>query len=167
MNIKFTALNILLTFALMLMSASASSSMADITVSVTVTASNCKINENQSVKAEFGSIQINKLTDARADVPVTISCDEEPAGTVSMAIIGTGTSFNSQALQTDVSGLGITLTSPSSTLLNLNTYYDINSIGMTGKTGTFNLKARLVSDANTELKGGEFNATATLVIQVS
>lgn len=128
---------------------------------------NCEVNSNQPIKAEFGTIQINELSKATANVPVSVTCDVEPEGTVLMAIIGSGTSFNSQALQTDVSGLGITLASPSSTLLDLNTYYDVTTLGLAGKTGSFNLTAHLLSDGNTELKGGEFNATATLAVQIS
>ena len=128
---------------------------------------NCEVNSNQPITAEFGTIQINELSNATANVPVSITCDVEPEGTVSVAIVGTGTSFNSQALQTDVSGLGITLTSPSTTLLDLNTYYDVTTLGLAGKTGSFNLTAHLLSDGITELKGGEFNATATLAVQIS
>ncbi|MBM7016680.1 fimbrial protein [Enterobacter cloacae] len=146
----------------------AKTTTTNVTVTVTVTASNCRVNENSAVKAEFGTVQISELSKAMTSVPVTIACDEIPQGTLSMAIQGTGTSFNAQALKTNVSGLGITLTSPSSKALDLNTYYDVTStFGLTGKTGTFKLAAKLVSDGKTELAGGEFNASATLVIQVS
>lgn len=169
MNIKRTALYAIFSGALALSGqTSADLSEANVKVSVTVTANNCRVNENQIVKAEFGTVQISELSKASASVPVTISCDEVPAGTLSMEIKGSGTSFNGQALKTDVSGLGITLTSPSSNELDLNTFYDVTStFGLTGKTGTFNLKAHLISDGKTELAGGEFNASATLVMQVS
>ncbi|HGU9824258.1 TPA: fimbrial protein [Enterobacter cancerogenus] len=142
--------------------------METVTVTLAVTANNCRVNENGSVKAEFGTVQISELSKASTTVPVTIACDEVPKGALSMAIKGTGTSFDAQALKTDVTGLGITLTSPSSEKLELNTYYDVTStFGLTSKTGSFNLTANLVSDGKTELAGGEFNASATLVIQVS
>lgn len=170
MNIKRTALYTIFSGALALVSgqASADSSTTNITVNVTVTANNCRVNENQTVKAEFGTVQISELSKASASVPVTVACDDVPAGTLSMAIKGTGTSFNAQALKTDVTGLGITLTSPSSKALNLNTFYDVTStFGLTSKTGTFKLTAHLTSDGKTVLAGGEFNASATLVMQVS
>lgn len=170
MNIKRAALCAIFLGALLLKtgSAFADSATANITVTVTVTANNCRVNENQSVKAEFGTVQISELSKASANVPVTVACDEVPAGTLSMAIKGTGTSFNTQALKTDVAGLGITLTSPSSMALDLNKFYDVTStFGLSGKTGTFNLTAHLTSDGKTELAGGEFNASATLVMQVS
>lgn len=146
----------------------ADSTTTNITVTVTVSANNCRVNENQAVKAEFGTVQVSELSKASANVAVTVACDEVPAGTLSMAIKGTGTSFNAQALETDVPGLGITLTSPLSTTLDLNTFYDVtDTFGLSSKTGSFNLTAHLASDGKTELTGGEFNASATLVMQVS
>lgn len=170
MKIKRAVFHSLAMFTLILLSANAMAdkSLTTVTVTVTVSANNCRVNENQTVKAEFGTVQISELSKASANVPVTIACDEVPAGTLSMAIKGTGTSFNTQALKTDVAGLGITLTSPSSQALDLNTFYDVTStFGLTGKTGTFKLTAHLTSDGKTELAGGEFNASATLVMQVS
>ncbi|ELE9730704.1 fimbrial protein [Enterobacter kobei] len=170
MNIKCTPIAIFLLALLILMSlsAQADTSMANITVTVTVAESNCRVNDNNAVKAEFGSVQISELSKASASVPVTIACDELPTSTLSMAIKGTAASFDAQALETDVPGLGITLITPSSETLDLNTYYDVaKTFGLTGKTGSFNLTAHLTADGKTELPGGEFNAAATLVIQVS
>lgn len=170
MSMKRALLRLVLSGALAVISghAFADISLANLTVKVTVAATNCQINGNQAVKAEFGTVQTSELSKATTTIPVTVACDEIPAGTLSMAIKGTETSFNEQALQTDVSGLGITLTSPSSELLDLNTYYDVtNTFGLTNKTGTFNLTAHLTSDGKTDLAGGEFNASATLVMQIS
>ncbi|EDW1731966.1 fimbrial protein [Salmonella enterica subsp. enterica] len=170
MNMKRSILCVILPLSLVFTSlqTAADTSMANINVTVIVTANNCQINANQAVTVEFGTVQISNLSEATADVPVTIACDEEPQGTLSMAIKGTETSFNAQALQTDITGLGITLDSPASKKLDLNTYYDVGStFGLTGKNGSFNLVAHLTSDGKTELASGEFNASATLVIQVS
>lgn len=171
MNLKRTVLITFLSGGLALLASEqvpADSATANIAVTVTVTANNCRVNENQSVKAEFGTVQISELSTATSNVPITIACDQIPQGTLAMAIKGTSTSFNVQALKTDVSGLGITLTTPSSKTLDLNTFYDVTStFGLAGKTGTFNLTAHLTSDGKTELAGGEFNASATLVMQVS
>lgn len=170
MSMKRAVLYVLLLGMLVMVSGytSAATTTSNVTVTVTVKASNCRVNENQTVKAEFGTVQISELSKASASVPVTIACDEVPAGTLSMAIKGTGTSFNAQALETDVSGLGITLTSPSSKQLNLNNFYNVtDTFGLSSKTGSFNLTAHLTSDGKTELAGGDFNASATLVIQVS
>lgn len=139
-----------------------------INVSVTVMESSCSINDGKTITVDFGSVMINQITEATARVPITISCDEVPSGTLSMAVNGTASSFNTKALETDVSDLGITLTSPSSQILDLNTFYDVSdTFGLTSKVGSFNLTAHLISKDSSVLTGGEFNASATLVLQIS
>lgn len=144
---------------------------ATVNVSVTVLANTCSVNKNQAISVEFGSVQVNQLAASTAIVPVTIACDSTPGGTVSMKIKGTASSFDSQALATNISGLGIKLESSKSSqneTLELNSYYDVaKDFGLTSKTGTFDLKALLISDGNTNLAGGEFSASATLVLQMS
>ncbi|HIF2548593.1 TPA: fimbrial protein [Salmonella enterica] len=145
------------------------SSTSNLTVKVEVTQDNCKINNDETRVVEFGAMLIYDLDKAVQDVPIDITCDEEPQGTLSLAINGSSSTFNSRAVQTDVPGLGITFTAPESeTLLDLNTYYDVSKLfGMSSKMGSFTLKAHLVRDGETQLKGGEFNASATLLWQVS
>lgn len=146
----------------------ANTTQSTVTVKVTVTANNCRINENQPVKAEFGTVQTDNLSAASADVPVTIACDEVPAGTISMSVNGTASTFNTNAIQASITGLGVTLETEQGTLIKPNTFYNVSdTFGLTSKTGVFNLKAGLTSDGKTELPGGEFNASATLVLQVS
>ncbi|MFP2240620.1 fimbrial protein [Pseudescherichia vulneris] len=169
-NMKRTTLSFILSGALILLSghAFASTSTANLSVTVTVAATNCWVNGNQAVRMEFGTVQTSELSKATANVPVTIACDEAPQGTVSLAIKGTGSSFNTQALKTNVPGLGITLASPFAKVLDLNTYYEVsNTFGLSSKVGSFNLTAHLVSDGKTELTGGDFNASATLIMLVS
>ncbi len=143
-------------------------STTNITVNVTIEANNCRVNENQSVSVEFGSVLVDQISKVTEKVPVTIACDNIPASTLSMAINGTASSFNEQALQTDVSDLGIIFSSPQSETLKLNTFYDVSkTFGLTSKTGTFYLTAHLAQNDQSTLPGGEFNASATLVIQIS
>lgn len=140
----------------------------NITINVTVTAGNCRINENQPVTAEFGTVQTDSLSMASADVPVTIACNEVPAGTISMSINGTASTFDTNAIQANIKGLGVTLETEQGTMIKPNTFYNVSdTFGLMSKTGSFNLKAGLISDEKTELPGGEFNASATLVLQVS
>lgn len=143
-------------------------SAVNVNVNVTIEANNCRINENKPVTVEFGTVLVDQITKATAKVPITIACDIVPSGTLSMAINGTASSFNKQALQTDISGLGITLSSPKSEVLELNTYYDVSKyFGLTSKTGSFDLMAHITQDDKVTLSGGEFNASATLVLQIS
>lgn len=149
----------------------ADSNSLAINISGTISESSCTVNANGTVAAEFGSVQTDELSSATASVPVTISCEGTPSGTVSMEIKGTTSTFNRQALATDTPGLGITLGSTGTTqygILDLNKFYDVTSaFGLTNKTGSFTLTAYLTSDGTTKLAGGEFNATATLVLQMS
>lgn len=149
----------------------ADSMSLNINVSGTISESSCTVNANGTVGAEFGVVQTDSLSSATASVPVTISCEGTPSGTVSMEIKGDPSTFDAQALATDTPGLGITLGSTNSSqdgVLELNTFYDVTSaFGLTNKTGSFKLTAFLTSDGTTKLAGGEFNATATLVLQMS
>ncbi|ENY5536620.1 fimbrial protein [Salmonella enterica] len=143
-------------------------SAVSVNVNVTIEANNCRVNENKPVTAEFGTVLVDQIAQAKVKVPIVVACDIVPNGTLSMAIKGTESSFNKQALQTDVSGLAITLSSPKSEILDLNTYYDVTkSFGLTSKTGSFDLIAQLTQDNKVDLSGGEFNASATLVLQIS
>ena len=131
-------------------------------------APNCRINEDQPVKAEFGTIQTDSLSAASADVPVTIACDFVPSGTLSISIDGTVSDFNTDAIQSDIEGLGVTLQTEQGEVITPNKYYNVSKdLGLTSKVGSLTLKAGLTSDGETELPGGEFNASATLVLQVS
>lgn len=155
-------------FTLISFEAKADQSMVSLNVSVTVVVNNCQINSNQPVKAEFGTVLIDDIGKSTADIPVTVTCDSKPSGTLTMAINGDGSTFNKDALKTDTEGLGITIFSPYSKALKLNTFYDVSKdMGLFSKTGTFHLKAGLVSDGKTALNGGDFNASATLIVQVN
>lgn len=143
-----------------------------VTVSGTISESTCTVNNNAAVSVEFGTVSMTALKGASASVPVTVDCaGQTPSGTLKMAFTGDTVSFSSTALKTSVDGLGITLTPPSGAsagqgVLTPGTYYDVTTLGLTATTGTVNLTAGLVSDGTTTLTGGEFTASATLVLQM-
>lgn len=139
-----------------------------LTVSATIIDSACHIESNSGI-VEFGVIQIDELASAKVKIPVTIACDSAPSGTVSVELKGSQSIFDANSLATDVPGLGIVFNkeSTSSDSLKLNEFYDVSSaFGLKSKVGTFYLSASLVSDGTTKINGGEFNASATLVLQV-
>lgn len=143
-------------------------STSDVTVYINLLAESCRINENQPVKAEFGTIQTNNLSAASADVPVTIACDDVPSGTISILLAGIVSDFNADAIQSNVAGLGITVKTEQGKVITPNKSYNVSEdLGLTSKTGSLRLKAGLISDGKTVLPGGEFNASATLVLIVS
>lgn len=131
----------------------------------------CKVNNGKAISVEFGTIPVNELTSATKTFPVTITCANSPSGTVELQIKGTASSFDSRALATDVTGLGVSLSHVAASsygFLDLNTFYDVTTtFGLTSKKGTFNLTAKLTTDGTTTFSGGDFNASATLVMQMS
>lgn len=151
--------------------ADTSSPSLNINISGTVVANACTVNDGNPVTVEFGAVPVNQIDVTSQDVQLNLTCDTPPTGTVSMEINGTASAFDTRALATDVDGLGIILGSKGSTqygVLDLNTFYEVDkTFGLTAKTGTFTLHASLTSDGKNQFTGGEFNASATLVIQVS
>ncbi|WP_338459072.1 fimbrial protein [Pantoea sp. Nvir] len=113
-------------------------------------------------------MQTSNLSAASADVPVTIACDDVPSGTVSVSLTGTVSDFNADAIQSNVAGLGITVKTEQGHVITPNKFYNVSEdLGLTSKTGSLTLKAGIISDGKTVLPGGEFNASATLVLTVS
>lgn len=151
--------------------AGTSSPSLNINISGTVVANACTVNDGNPVIVEFGNVPVNQINVTGQDISLTLTCDTPPTGTVAMEINGTASAFDAQALATDVSGLGIVLGSKGTTqygVLDLNTFYEVDkAFGLTAKTGTFTLHASLTSDGKSQFTGGEFNASATLVMQVS
>lgn len=143
-----------------------------VTVSGTISESPCRINNNAAVSVEFGTVIVGALKGASASVPVTVDCaGQTPSGTLKLAFTGDTVSFSTTALKTSVDGLGITLSPPSGApagpgALTPGTYYDVTTLGLKAAGGTINLTAGLVSDATATLTGGEFTASATLVLQM-
>lgn len=149
--------------------ATADQSMVAVALSVTLLASNCQINNNLPVEASFESVPVNKLSQKTVSVPISIACDGDAVPvTLMMAVKADPAPFNADALGTGIGGLGITLSSPKAEKLHLNTFYDVRkTFGLTSGTGTFNLTAHLVSDDKVKLAGGDFSASATLVLQAN
>lgn len=146
--------------------------MSNLTVSVNVVSSPCKINGGKAIDVEFGDVNTFSLKSVKAIFPVTINCSGQTlSGGLGLVFNGDTTNFSSTALKTSVDGLGITITPSSGTSagqgeLTPDTYYDLATLGLTATTGTVNLVAGLVSDGSTTLSGGEFTASATLVLQM-
>lgn len=138
----------------------------------TLQAVSCQINNNQPVAVEFGTVQADNLAAATASLALTVDCTGAVSSNgVSVAVTGDETGFSSQALKTSTDGLGVTLTPPTGSAigqspLNIGTYYNMTMLGLSSATGTVNLTAGLVSDGTTSLTGGEFTATATLVLKM-
>lgn len=138
-----------------------------------------------SVNVEFGTVQVDKIsastttrsattrsTDSGVEnFSLTVNC----TGSVSdlqFRLNGTASAFNSFALETDVSGLGVVVAplggneitdTSGSTVANIlpGTWYVLKN-----GAGTYSLTAILVKNTSATFTGGEFNATATLSLQI-
>ena len=124
----------------------------------------CKINNNQaSPQVEFGSDVRTDLIDGvkyRAkEVPVTVTCDRKPGGAIQFSLTGTASSFDTAALKTDVTGLGIKIYNGTKAI-------DINSWGDINYDEPLNLIAVPVKLSGVTLQGGEFSATGTLIMRL-
>lgn len=142
-----------------------------VTISGTIMANACQVNQGQAITVDFGTVRVSDLASTKKTIPLTITCDEAPSGTVSFEVKGAASAFDARALATDTAGLGVNLSYVSQAgygFLDLNTFYDVSkTFGLTSKTGSFDLTAGLTSDGTTAFAGGDFNATATLVMKIS
>lgn len=141
-----------------------SASAVNFNVKVNVTAVVCHINDDiDTPTIEFGDVRTDLIDGSKyaQPLPVTISCEGgTPSGGVEYMIKGDVSSFNSTSLKTDTAGLGINVLNSDNTPLGINQW-----IGATPEQ-TLNLKVVPVKDNTTQFSGGEFSATATLVIQM-
>lgn len=145
--------------------AALSNPSATVKVQVKVLEVPCHINGDSDVSVEFGTVLSNKLESVSKDIPLSITCDNTPNGNVNLEVKGNPTSFDATALATDVDDLGVVFYSVSNKLLKLNNAYNVSEISGTGEnTGSFNIVGKLVKSSNGALSGGEFSASATLIL---
>lgn len=122
-----------------------------------------------AVDVDFGEV---KLSDASATTPgdtaketfsLVIDCTNGFTGEVQYRFKGTGTSFNQQAFETDVPGLGIIITDMQGTPSNIkpDIWYTFSS-----GNGSHEMAASLVRDPGATISGGDFNATTTIEVQI-
>ncbi|KAB8312815.1 fimbrial protein [Erwinia endophytica] len=120
----------------------------------------CHISNDQVIEISFGNVGVNKIDGERYKQPISYQLEcEDPDATAAliMTLKGTQTSFNTSAITTSVSGLGIELLQNGSpATLNQGFTIDYNSPPT--------LEAVPVSSGAT-LQEGTFSATATLLAE--
>lgn len=120
----------------------------------------CQVNADKPVNVEFGDEVITDLIDGDhyvQDVPAEIKCSDDYDGSLDFQIKGNAISFDAAALETSVADLGVKL------MMN-DTPMEINkSYTVTAQT-PIAIKAAPVKAIGATLPGGEFTATATLLI---
>lgn len=124
----------------------------------------CKINNDvASPDIDFGSDVRTDLIDGKAyhakELPVKVTCDHKPGGTIQFSVTGTPSDFDSGALKTSIDGLGIKIYNGTDAM-------DINSWGDINYDEPLNLIAVPIKSKLVNLPGGDFSATATLVMRL-
>ena len=119
----------------------------------------CIINGGQKIDIDFGEVMSTRIDGTAYKMPVsyTIECDKMPSKAMKMSVEGNPASFDSQSLSTNIDGLGIAIILDGSKL-------------PIGETVNFEypnapqFSVVPVRDMTKALKGGDFEATATLLI---
>ncbi|MBK0469657.1 fimbrial protein [Klebsiella aerogenes] len=145
-------------------SATSSNPSTTVKVSVKVQEVPCHINNDKEVSVEFGTVLSSKLDSVAKQIPLEITCDNAPTGTVKFKIKGNSAAFDSSALLTDVDVLGVKFYSSSDSLMKLNETYDVSSLSKSIVISNFCIVAKLTKKDGATLSGGEFNSSATLVL---
>ncbi|AHG19163.1 hypothetical protein Z042_05700 [Chania multitudinisentens RB-25] len=120
----------------------------------------CTINNNQTIQVDFGNEVMTTRIDGvnyKQAITYSLSCDIQKSNNLKMSIQGTAATFNSALLRTDKNGLGIALYHGAQPL-NANTWFNYTYPSKP------ELYAVLVKQSGVTLTGGEFAASATLLI---
>ncbi|EOL8944464.1 fimbrial protein [Cronobacter dublinensis] len=155
-------------FSVVLFSAAASpavladSNTATITVRVTVNSVPCKVNNNQAIDVDFGNNVITSDVAKGAyekSVNYALDCSNaDAAKTLKMRIAGTGATFDSKVLKTNISTLGIKIKADGADFpLNTN-------LALASKSSKPALTALLVQQSGAKLPTGSFSAGATMTV---
>ncbi|MDU9414384.1 fimbrial protein [Pseudomonas sp. zfem005] len=142
--------------------AQAASTTFKVTVTV-VARPNCVINGNKPIEVDFGEVVTTKINGSNYRVPVTygLQCTGTNNKRLALRIAGAPATFDAAALRTSVDGLGIRLYVDDE-LLDVNS--GSHSFDYSTKPALFAVPVR---QANTQLRGGEFTAAATLKVEYS
>lgn len=128
-----------------------------------ISAPACKINNDQpSPEVEFGNLRIDLIdgvTYGAQKLPVIVTCDSQPGSTIQFSMTGTAASFDTAALESNVSNLGIKMYNGSQAVI-INSWIDIDY------DEPLNLTAVPIKRSGSTLFGGQFAVTGTLVMRL-
>ncbi|MBH2669683.1 fimbrial protein [Serratia marcescens] len=129
-----------------------------VTVKVTVVAPPpCVINGNRTIEVDFDEVMIAQIDGKNYRMPVnySLSCSGQSKNAMKLQVQGTGAAFDTTALKTNKTGLGIQLQQGSSKLA-LNSWLNFTY------PNTPELWAVPVKQSGVTLSVGEFTAGATM-----
>lgn len=134
---------------------------SQVNVSVKIVKPPCKINNNQVIYVNFGNSVITTKIDGRYNrIPIqyTIDCKSATSPNLKMTISGNGADFDKKVLETDNYNLGVALYNGTSQFI-------LNSTVSFNLANSLKLEAVLVKRKDSVLRGGKFNASATMAIE--
>ncbi|WP_315139365.1 fimbrial protein [Achromobacter marplatensis] len=120
----------------------------------------CIINDNQPISIPFGDVQITRIDGQykMTVIPYTLDCKRAGSYALKMKISGDSADFNTNLLSIPTqSSLGIAL-KRGTTNIALNDWFSLNPASPP------TLQAVLVAHGTGEITGGEFSASATMVV---
>ncbi|MCW7548966.1 fimbrial protein [Photorhabdus sp. APURE] len=120
----------------------------------------CVINNGNTIDVDFGDVMINRIDGVNYMQPVkyTVKCEKMPANAMKMMISGNTASFDRTVLQTNRSGLGIAVIHNGRKL-------PVNDWMKFSYPNFPELHAVPVKEMATVLKGGDFGAGATMMVE--
>lgn len=119
----------------------------------------CVINNNKTIDVDFGTILRDRLDgkNYRRDVNYTLDCKDQTTNEMRLSVRGNPVTFDNSALQTNISGLGISLVA-NGEKLGINDWLRFTYPNKPALT------AIPVINKDSPPAGGDFQASATLVV---
>lgn len=158
-----TALGSVGGLALCLSAAQASNQLAITVKGIVMTGPGCLVNGNTAIDVNFGSALQTTSIDGNnyaMPVPFTLSCTGNPTS-MRLRFQGTVSGFDSDVLATNFADLGIKLLKPDNSTLALGEWFTF-SYSATPPA----ISAVPVKRTGSNLPGGVFNSTATLLVEL-
>jgi type 1 fimbria pilin len=118
----------------------------------------CKVNDDQAISIPFGNVSIRKVASGQymQNINYTLDCGTGTKWSVTMTLKATPTDWDTQAMASSVSGLGVRI-------LNAGTPVDLNTAIAIDLNNPPVLQAQLVSEQGVQLTEQPFTAGGTLI----
>ncbi len=136
---------------------------ADINFHGTLIELTCKIGDDKPIDVDFGDQVVTDLIDGQhymQDVPLKIVCNHDYKSDLDFTIKGTAIAFDKAALETDAADVGVRILFASD-----NSPVEINKAYVYRHNDDVSLKVVPVKKSGSSPKGGEFQASAQLLVE--
>lgn len=128
----------------------------------------CLINNGNVINVDFGTIQANDLavnglsSGIRIDKSISISCNNGLTQTIEAQLVGVSSNFESNAFMTTDSDIGVEMIHDGAIVAPMGEY----AIPVTNGEATTTLSFVPVKNGGATLKGGDFSASAVMVLYI-